>query len=196
MSIEYLWNNYLIAKRVAFAYLIWLNDFTGCHAELNRLRQPFYFSFIGLLLDIIRITIWFSILQMIFLDTKNIRNQSATARILCTPSFNLNMINDGIPRHTTIVKSWRSSVMAQYFHFRPAGSLSLTITVYVSFSIDSFHIVSSQSRKSLQLIGSPPQGGLFQNFAWPFPNHWQTRFRHNRDNTWSQDHQYELWRRL
>ena len=138
------------------------------------------------------IPIWFSILQMSFLDTKNIRNQSATAKILCTPGFDLNMINDGIPRHTTIVKSDRSCVMAQYFHFRPAGSLSLTITVYVSFSIDGFHIVSSQSRKSLQSIDFPHRGGRFQNYAWPFSNHWQPRFRRNRENTQKQDHQYEF----
>ena len=29
----------------------------GCHAELNRLRQPFYFNLIGFLLEIILIVI-------------------------------------------------------------------------------------------------------------------------------------------
>lgn len=146
------------------------------------------------------IPIWFSILQMIILDTQNIRNQSATAKILSTTGvswlMNLKMINVGIPRHTAIVKNDRSHVMAQYFHFRLAGSLSLTIIVHASFSIDGFHIVSSQSRKSRQSKDSLPQDELFHNSAWPLSSHWQTRFRHNHDNIRKQDHQYEFWRRL
>ena len=71
------WMNVCIATYWTFIFfyiasspLIWFNIYTTCHAELNRLRQVFYFSFIGFRFFIIFIVILSS--GCIFIPTNSL----------------------------------------------------------------------------------------------------------------------------
>ena len=69
---------------------------------------------------------------MILPEIYNIRKNRAAPKYLKAAGASagiLQRISIGIPRQTTSVKSDRSIVTAQYFHFRPEESFSLTIIV-------------------------------------------------------------------